>query len=164
MPMQRREASEPQAEFIALFRALESARPAAHRLFDDRFAGRSFGLGFASSSVSPDFLSWSVAFPALVDHRWPGARTSGVARTRFIDEVVAATSGLGRSQSRHTGAGFDARAYRIAAMAKAAVFEVDQPATAAAKQEAGGGCPWGGAEARAFCHHRLQHRSRYRTL
>jgi methyltransferase (TIGR00027 family) len=72
--------------------------------------------------------------PAFIDHRWPGARTSGVARTRFIDEVVATNLSAGADQVVILGAGFDARSYRIAAMAKAAVFEVDHPATSAAKR------------------------------
>ena len=69
-----------------------------------------------------------------MDHRWPGARTSGVARTRFIDDVVEANLTSGMAQVVLLGAGFDARPYRIAAMAKAAVFEVDHPATSAAKR------------------------------
>jgi len=72
--------------------------------------------------------------PAFLDRRWPGARTSGVARTRFIDEVVEANLSAGTDQVVLLGAGFDARAYRIAAMARAAVFEVDHPATSAAKR------------------------------
>jgi methyltransferase (TIGR00027 family) len=72
--------------------------------------------------------------PAFIDHQWHGARTSGVARTRFIDEVVEANLRSGTDQVVIFGAGFDARAYRISAMAKAAVFEVDHPATSAVKR------------------------------
>jgi len=131
--MQRREASRT-AEYMALFRALESARPAERRLFEDRFA-RAFlrpRLRFVVGLARLPLLGRSV--PALIDHRWPGARTSGVARTRFIDEVVEATLSVGTEQVVLLGAGFDARAYRIAAMTKATVFEVDHPATSAAKR------------------------------
>jgi methyltransferase (TIGR00027 family) len=131
--MQRREASRT-AEYMALFRALEFAQPAERRLFEDRFA-RAFlrpRLRFVVGLARLPLMGRSV--PALIDHRWPGARTSGVARTRFIDEVVEATLGVGTEQVVLLGAGFDARAYRIAAMAKATVFEVDHPATSTAKR------------------------------
>jgi methyltransferase (TIGR00027 family) len=72
----------------------------------------------------------------LIDRRWPGARTSGVARTRVIDDVVEGGLAAGIEQVVILGAGFDARAYRIASMAKAVVFEVDHPATSAAKRKA----------------------------
>src|SRR5262249_56996309 len=130
-PMQGREASRT-AEYMALFRALESARPAERRLFEDRFATAflrprfRFVVGLARLPLVGRLV------PAFMDHRWPGARTSGVARTRFIDDMVEANLTSGMAQVVLLGAGFDARPYRIAAMAKAAVFEVDHPATSAA--------------------------------
>ena len=133
LPMQEREASRT-AEYMALFRALESAQPAERRLFEDRFA-REFLRPRLRSIVGLARLPLVGRFvPALIDHRWPGARSSGVARTRFIDEVVNANLAAGTDQVVVLGAGFDARAYRIAAMARAAVFEVDHPATSAAKR------------------------------
>lgn len=132
-PMQGRGASRT-AEYMALFRVLESARPAKRRRFEDRFARAflrprlRFVVGLARLPLMGRFV------PAFIDHRWPGARTSGVARTRFIDEVVEANLSSGTDQVVILGAGFDARAYRLAAMAKAAVFEVDHPATSAAKR------------------------------
>jgi methyltransferase (TIGR00027 family) len=57
-----------------------------------------------------------------------------VARTRFIDDVVEANLRSGIDQVVILGAGFDARAYRIAALARATVFEVDHPSTSAAKR------------------------------
>jgi methyltransferase (TIGR00027 family) len=119
---------------MALFRALESARPAERRLLEDRFAKAflrprlRFVVGLARLPLVGRWV------PAYIDHRWPGARTSAVARTRFIDEVVEANLTSQTDQVVILGAGFDARAYRIAAMAKAAVFEVDHPATSAAKR------------------------------
>jgi methyltransferase (TIGR00027 family) len=131
--MQGQEASRT-AEYMALFRALESARPPGRRLFEDRFARTFLGprLRFVVGLARLPVVGRSV--PAIIDRRWPGARTSGVARTRFIDDVVDATLAAGTGQVVMLGAGFDARAYRIAAMGKAAVFEVDHPATSAAKR------------------------------
>lgn len=124
------------AEYMALFRALESTRPEDRRLFEDRFAAAFLGprlrLVVAVSRVSPvgDLLR------SFIDRRWPGARTSAVARTRFIDDAAAAALASGVEQVVILGAGFDARAYRIAAMARATVFEVDHPSTSAAKRAA----------------------------
>lgn len=119
---------------MALFRALESARPARSRLFDDDLA-----QGFLDSRLrtAATLARWPLAgrlFRSFIDHRWPGARTSGVARTRFIDDVVATTLRTGIAQVAILGAGFDARAYRMPAMREVRVFEVDQEATSIAKQ------------------------------
>ena len=122
------------AEYMALFRALESTLAADRRLFEDRFA---------TAFVAPRFrvvvgLSRIPLIGALVrayiDRRWPGARTSAVARTRFIDDAVEAALSAGIQQVVILGAGFDARAYRIAALARVAVFEIDHPSTSAAKR------------------------------
>jgi len=133
--MQAREASRT-AQYMALFRALESARPAARRLFEDRFARGFLPLGLQVVVALSRVPFVGDLAPAFIDHWWPGAHTSGVARTRFIDDVVEAKLGPGVGQVVILGAGFDARAYRIAAMASAIVFEVDHPSTSAAKQKA----------------------------
>ncbi len=132
--MREREASRT-AQYMALFRALESALPARRRLFDHRFA-RGFlppGLRFAVALSRLPLVGGLI--PAWIDHRWPGARTSGVARTRLIDDLAEASLRSGVEQVVLLGAGFDARAYRMAAMAGATVFEVDHPATSAAKRQ-----------------------------
>ena len=65
---------------------------------------------------------------AVIDRRWPGVRTSVVARTRLIDDVVAEQApALG--QVVVLGAGFDTRPYRLPALAGRPVFEVDHPDT-----------------------------------
>ncbi|MBI4832531.1 MAG: SAM-dependent methyltransferase [Candidatus Lindowbacteria bacterium] len=67
--------------------------------------------------------------------RWPGARTSGVARTRLIDDMLARMLRDGVNQVAIMGAGFDSRAYRIPGIEHARVFEIDHPDTLAAKRE-----------------------------
>src|SRR5882724_1640816 len=94
IPMQAREASRT-AQYMALFRALESARPAARRLFEDRFARGFLPLGLRLVVALSRVPVVGDLAPAFIDHRWPGARTSGVARTRFIDDVVKVKLGLG---------------------------------------------------------------------
>jgi methyltransferase (TIGR00027 family) len=123
------------AEYMALFRALESGRGAA-RLFDDPLA-----LGFLRPSLRAAVRLARVPLvgevvPWLLDHRWPGARSSGVARTRFIDDAVESAIAGGIDQVVLLGAGFDARAQRLASMASVRVFELDRPPTQVAKRAA----------------------------
>jgi methyltransferase (TIGR00027 family) len=117
----------------ALFRALEARRPASGRVADDPLA-----LCF----LTPEFrlLAGLARIPAarrlierFIDHRWPCVRGGVVARTRLIDEQVAAEL-PGVRQAMILGAGFDSRAYRLPLMRQVTVFEVDHPATQAAKQ------------------------------
>ncbi len=117
----------------ALFRALEARRPEADRVADDALAAR---------FLAPEFrvLADLARVPALrrliemvIDHRWPCVRGGVVARTRLIDETVLAELPRVR-QVLILGAGFDTRAYRLPPMRQAPVFEVDHPATQAAKQ------------------------------
>src|SRR5215831_9986746 len=122
------------AEFMALFRALESTGPPGRRLFDDPFAAT-----FVSAPLRR-VVRWS-AVPVLgtvlrqiIDHLWPGARSSGVARTRLIDDWIAASIANGSQQLVVLGAGFDSRAWRMPALVGVPIFEVDHPATMAEKR------------------------------
>jgi O-methyltransferase involved in polyketide biosynthesis len=76
------------AEFNAAFRAAESARPPSRRLFDDPYAARLLPPALrllARTSAVPVVGRGLVWF---IDTRWPGVRTSLVARTRLIDDWV----------------------------------------------------------------------------
>ena len=57
-------------------------------------------------------------------------------RTRAIDDVVVAEALAGSTQLVLLGAGFDARAWRLDALANVTVFEVDHPDTQASKRAA----------------------------
>src|SRR5207253_7458590 len=122
------------AEQNALFRALESALPARKRLFNDPLA-RSFITWplslVARLGVMPGLREM---VPWLIDSRWPGVRSSVVARTRLIDDALAAALDNGIEQLVILGAGFDSRAYRMSRLRALDVFEVDHPDTQAAKQ------------------------------
>lgn len=134
-PMREGRASRT-AEHNALFRALETCLPERHRLFADPLAQA--------------FLTWPLSLvarlavvpgprelvPWFIDRRWPGPRTSVVARTRLIDDAIVDALGEPVEQLVVLGAGFDSRAYRLAGLRELAVFEVDHPATQAAKRGA----------------------------
>jgi methyltransferase (TIGR00027 family) len=123
------------AEYMALFRALEHARPPKTRLFTDPFAQAFLGPR----------LRWLVTLSALpglvdvvcrvIDHRWPGARTSAVARTRLIDDRAGAAIAEGVQQIVLLGGGFDSRAYRLEGGEPLAFFDVDHPSTQARKRQ-----------------------------
>jgi methyltransferase (TIGR00027 family) len=119
---------------MALFRALETTRSADSRLCEDRHATAFLRPRLRLVVGLSRLRLVGALIRAYIDHRWPGARTSAVARTRFIDDFVEAALSSGIEQVVILGAGFDARAYRLAAMTRAAVFEVDHPATSAAKR------------------------------
>jgi methyltransferase (TIGR00027 family) len=124
------------AEQNALFRALESALPARRRLFEDCLARA--------------FLTWPLTLvarlagvpglrefvPRYIDNRWPGVRSSVVARTRLIDDAIADSFGEHIEQLVILGAGFDSRAYRLQCLRGITVFEVDHPDTQTTKRKA----------------------------
>ncbi len=119
---------------MALFRALESVQPEGRRLFHDPFAAM-----FVSTPLR-QVVRWA-AMPILgpllrrvIDRFWPGACSSGVARTRLIDDWIAASIRMGSQQVAVLGAGFDSRAWRMPVLAGLPIFEVDHAATAAEKR------------------------------
>ena len=121
------------AEYMALFRALESSRPPGFRLFHDPYA--------ATFLEGPRRWLYRIArfgpgrrlVEAVLDRGAPGARETGILRTRWID-VAAAAELEKATQLVLLGAGFDMRAYRLSAAASATIFELDYPETSLAKQ------------------------------
>jgi methyltransferase (TIGR00027 family) len=122
------------AETVALFRALETVRPARERLFEDPIASRflrpSLRVAIGLAKLPPLRL----ALEALSEHLWPGACSSAVASTRLIDDWLRDAQVRGIEQFVLLGSGFDARASRLAALRGAKVFELDRRATLQAKR------------------------------
>ena len=101
------------AGYMALFRALEHVRPASARRISDPFA-RAFVDSRLRAVVTLGALPGVGGLVrGYIDRRWPGARTSAVARTRFIDERSEAAITSGIEQIVLLGAGFDSRPYRL---------------------------------------------------
>ena len=123
------------AEFMALFRALETVRrPASARLFSDPYARRFLRPGLRAVVESARLPPVHRAVSRFVERRWPGAMTSAVARTRLIDDAVRDALDTGVTQAVILGAGFDCRAHRLDGLRATRVFEIDHPATQAAKR------------------------------
>jgi methyltransferase (TIGR00027 family) len=122
------------AEYMAMFRASEHAKGAGRRVFTDPLA---IALLPGSLRLSAKLLALRPVGEVLaryIDRQWPGARTSGIARTRLIDDWIEESIGQSE-QVVLLGAGFDTRAWRLAALGSVKVFEVDHPATAKVKRE-----------------------------
>jgi methyltransferase (TIGR00027 family) len=129
------------AAYMALFRALEHVRPASARRISDPFA-RAFVDSRLRAVVTLGALPGvGELVRGYIDRRWPGARTSAVARTRFIDERSEAAITSGIEQIVLLGAGFDSRPYRLHGWDRITVFEVDHPDTQARKRRLLGTVP-----------------------
>jgi methyltransferase (TIGR00027 family) len=122
------------AQYVALYRALEHRERRRTRLFTDPYAD-AFLPPHLRALVSAAWLPpLHVRLSRYADQRAPGARTSAIARTRFIDDLVRRSVADGIGQLVVLGAGFDTRAHRLPELAAAAVFEVDRPGTQNAKR------------------------------
>jgi methyltransferase (TIGR00027 family) len=126
------------AEYVALFRALETNRPRGKRLFADPLATAFLSppLRFAAAAAGVPVVGGLV--PWLIDRRVPGPRASAAIRTRVIDDAL--DSAINRDsdpveQVVILGAGYDSRAYRVAGIDRLAVFEVDHPDTQTIKRQ-----------------------------
>ena len=122
------------AQVMALFRALETARPRRARVVHDPFAKTVLPTPMRGMVALSRLAPLRRVICAIIDRRWPGARSSGVARTRLIDDWVSAGVRDGARQVVILGAGFDSRAWRLGALAGLPVFEVDHPATSIEKR------------------------------
>lgn len=123
------------AEYMALFRAVETAEAPRRRLFEDPYAaalltGRLRALaGFARLPVAGRLATH------FLDLGWPRTRSSAVVRTRLIDDLVRQAMRGGTRQALLLGAGFDSRPYRLEELRDVPLFEVDHPSTQKAKRQ-----------------------------
>ena len=126
--MQDRKASNT-AQYMAFFRALETQVRPERRLFDDPYAlallsGRL--RAFAQLASCPVF---GRLVHSILELGWPYTRSSGVVRTRAIDDMVRQSIRGGARELVLLGAGFDSRGLRLEEAKTSTVFEVDHPAT-----------------------------------
>src|SRR5258705_5354268 len=119
-----------------LYRAIESSRPAATRLFDDPFAPLFLEWRFRTALRLSRLPVIGAAMPwSLIDGQWSGPGGTVAVRTRYIDDCLLDALRHGTKQVVILGAGFDCRAYRIPEITQSRVFEADHPATQATKKE-----------------------------
>src|ERR1041384_5916196 len=95
------------AQYMALFRALETTLPAGKRLFIDPYAV-SFLDGKLQLAARLSPLSFVRRYvQKTIQKRIPGAFSSGIARTRYIDDLLQQTLQRHIQQVIILGAGFD---------------------------------------------------------
>jgi methyltransferase (TIGR00027 family) len=124
---------------MALIRALESLKLPNQRLFSDPYACQ-FIPTCQRALLGPAHLAAvRVLLEGYFDWRAPGARTSGAARTRLIDDWIREALTAFARQVVILGAGFDCRALRIRELANIPVFEVDRAPMIARKERLLGG-------------------------
>lgn len=117
------------AEYVALFRAVETARPEGERLFSDPHAASFLDGRLALGAKVAGLPGGQGLITSYIDRNWPGSRPSAVIRTRLIDDAVSAAITDGAEQMAILGAGYDTRGIRLPAAAAIPVFELDQPPT-----------------------------------
>jgi methyltransferase (TIGR00027 family) len=121
------------AQYMALFRAIETARPPDNRLFDDPYATLFLDPRLKLVATVSSLPIVGSLTPKLVHQQAPGAISSGIARTKYIDDLVEKTVTEGVKQVILLGAGFDTRALRLECLKTTHVIEIDHPDTAKLK-------------------------------
>lgn len=123
------------AQYMAFFRALETKRSENDRLFSDPYA-----IHFLDSKLR--FVTRLSQYPIFakfinntINRKIPGALSSGIARTRYIDELLKTAISEGVQQVIILGAGFDTRAVRLDFLKSVSVIEIDHPNTSNFKAE-----------------------------
>ncbi|MDM7999723.1 MAG: class I SAM-dependent methyltransferase [Dehalococcoidia bacterium] len=120
------------AEVMAFYRAAESAKPEAERLYYDPLARAFLRMPLRLLAGSRMLAGLTIWF---LTERWiPGGVGVVLARSRYIDDCLKGCLAEGVGQLVILGAGYDSRAYRSDILSRdVKVFEVDHPATQRAK-------------------------------
>ncbi len=111
---------------VSAARAVAGVDDVAHALLPAPFGGLVAALEKASAKSTWIARAVNAASFGLVDHN--------ELRTAAIDEALVEALSSGIEQLVILGAGLDARAWRVEALANAVVFEVDYPSTQAYKR------------------------------
>ena len=121
------------AQYMALYRAMESGRANRKRLFTDPYAILFLDKGYRLACRLSSFPPAERFFYYLLQRRIPGSLASGLARTRYIDDLLEKTIREGTRQVIIPGAGFDTRSLRLDYLKGVPVIEIDHPDTARRK-------------------------------
>jgi methyltransferase (TIGR00027 family) len=123
------------AQYMALFRAIETERPANKRLFTDKYAINFLDKGLRTATKISGLPIIGSLIPKIIHRKAVGALSSGTARTKFIDDLLFQTIQNGIQQVLILGAGFDTRALRLDFLKEIPVIEIDHPDTSKFKIE-----------------------------
>ena len=123
------------AQYMALYRAMETQRPRSKRLFTDPYAIHFLDRGYRWLCRAASFPPAEHLFYRIIQRRIPGSLASGLARTRYIDDLLEQAIGQGARQVILLGAGFDTRGLRLDCLKRLPVIEIDHPDTARRKRD-----------------------------
>ena len=118
---------------MALFRAVETAQIKDKRLFTDPFAINFLDKGLKRVAK---IASWPIVgqfIPQLIHKKGIGAISSGIARTKYIDDLLETSIKENSKQVIILGAGFDTRSVRLEFLKNVSVIEIDHPDTSSLK-------------------------------
>ena len=114
--------------------ALEQKFPESVRIINDELALGILPLG-ARAVVWLKLRLMSVDnMVKWTEKRMPGLWAGFMCRKRYIDDKLSEAAGVDTGAVVNLGAGFDTRVYRLPALAKLTVWEVDQPKNIDAKR------------------------------
>jgi len=114
--------------------AIEQHFPEGARIINDDLAYRilPFAMRAFVGLTRPAFVrDWMVR---ATEKRTPGIWAMVMCRKRYIDDKAAEAAGCQAETAVNLGAGFDTRPYRLPALARVPVLEVDQPENIDAKR------------------------------
>lgn len=114
------------AQSMALFRAIETTKSESRRLIEDPYAVFCLPPVFKAVTRIAAFPTLRSIVENIIDLRYPGARSSGVARTRLIDDWLTSEAESGLDQIVVLGAGFDSRCLRLRGLATVPIYELDR--------------------------------------
>lgn len=117
------------AQYMALFRAMETELDSKDKLFSDPYA-----IHFLEAKLrfAARMFKYSIIRKYIrnkIQKKIPGAFSSAIARTKYIDDLLESTIAKGVKQVIILGAGFDTRALRLAFLESIPVIEIDHPNT-----------------------------------
>lgn len=123
------------AQYMAFFRALETQRDINDRLFSDPYAIHFLDSKLRLAVRLSKYSIVSKYISNTINKKIPGAFSSGIARTKYIDELLKTAISNGAEQVIILGAGFDTRAVRLDFLKTVPVIEIDHPNTSNFKAE-----------------------------
>jgi len=123
------------AQYMAFFRALETKRFNDGKLFSDPYAIHFLDTGLRMAVKFSNVPLFNLYLKNKIKKKIPGAYSSGLARTKYIDELLCSTINNGVHQVIILGAGFDTRASRLEFLRTIPVIEIDHPNTSNYKIE-----------------------------
>ena len=121
------------AQYMALFRALETTRSAGTRLFNDPYAISFLDTGLKRATQLSRLPFIRDLVYRIIHSKIPGALSSGIARTKYIDDLLQYAINNGAQQVLILGAGFDTRGLRLGFLRNTPVIEIDHPSTSSYK-------------------------------